>query len=232
MSAVKPVLVGLLFSILPVTAALAKTAAIPQMTVTGYATVQAQPDTAAVSAGVTTQAPSATEALAKDNARMAAIFATLAKRGIPKADIRTSQIALFPDYGQARSRQEQTLTYRASNTVTVTLPELRNVGTVIDALVKAGANRIDGVRFWVSNPAPFLAQAQNKAVRTAIRTAKTYARAAGVRLGAIQSILAGSAQQPQPLILRSMALAQSPISSGTQTIEASVTISWSLQKAD
>ena len=232
MSAVKPVLVGLLFSILPVTAALAKTAAIPQMTVTGYATVQAQPDTAAVSAGVTTQAPSATEALAKDNARMAAIFATLAKRGIPKADIRTSQIALFPVYDPARNRQEQTLTYRASNTVTVTLPELRNVGTVVDALVKAGANRIDGVRFWVSNPAPLLAKAQNKAVQAAIRTAKTYAQAAGVHLGVIQSISAGSEQQPQPLILRSMALAQTPISSGTQTIEASVTISWFLQQAD
>ena len=229
MAALKPVLMGLFFSTLPLVAASAQNVAIRQMTVAGYATVQAQPDAAAVSAGVTTEAPNAADALAMDNAKMAHIFAMLAKAGIPRADIRTSQLALFPDYTTAMSAKGQILRYRASNSVTVTLPEPRNVGTVVDALVKAGANRIDGLRFWISNPAPFLAKARRKAVRAAIRAANTYAKAAGLRLGPIQSISASGEQQPQPVILRTMALAQTPIASGMQTVEASVTISWSLQ---
>jgi uncharacterized protein YggE len=182
-----------------------------------------------VSAGVTTDAPDAQRALAKNNAKMADIFSALAKAGIPKADIRTSELALFPDYGTEASRKDRILSYRTTNIVTVTVPERQDVGTVVDGLVKAGANRIDSVRFLVSKPAPFLARARARAVDAAMRAAKTYARAAGVRLGPIQSIEAGSEQQPQPLVLRTMALAQTPVTPGLQKVEASVTISWALQ---
>lgn len=229
MAAFKPVLMGLLFSALPVGAAFAQPQTPRQLTVTGYGEVTVLPDEAVVSAGVTTEAPDAQSALAKNNAKMGDIFATLARTGIPKADIRTSELALFPDYGTGASRKDRILSYRATNVVTVTVPERQDVGSVVDGLVKAGANRIDGVRFLVSKPAPFLARARAKAVDAAMRAAKTYARAAGVRLGPIQSIAAGSEQPPQPFVLRTMALAQTPVAPGLQKVEASLTISWALR---
>ena len=229
MDTLKPVLMGLLFSALPLGAAYAQPSPPRQLTVTGYGEVPAAPDEAMVSAGVTTEAPDAEGALAKNNAKMADIVATLAGAGIPKSDIRTSELALFPDYSAGTGQTDRILSYRTTNVVTVTVPEHQDVGTVVDGLVKAGANRINGVRFLISKPAPFLARARAKAVAAAMLAAKTYARAAGVRLGPIQSIVAGSEPQPHPLVLRTMSLVQTPVSPGLQKVEASVTISWSLQ---
>ncbi|MDE2467100.1 MAG: SIMPL domain-containing protein [Alphaproteobacteria bacterium] len=229
MANAKPVLLGLILSILPVGTALAQAPRPGQITVTGSAEVRALPDQTQVSAGVTSEAPDPQSALAKNDARMAAVFAALAKAGIPRSAIHTSELSLFPQYGTAPNRNEQVQGYRASNTVTVTLPNTLHVGSVLDELVKAGANHIEGIRFMVSNPAPYLAKARTEAVRAALRAAQTYASAAGIRLGPIQSISAGIAQPPQPILMRSMAAAETPVAPEAQRVQASVTISWSIR---
>ena len=75
------------------------------------------------------------------------------------------------------------------------------LGAVIDALVNAGANEMNGVSFAIRDSDPLLAQARGKAVADARSRAETYAKAAGVDLGNILSISEGGAvEAPRPIV--------------------------------
>ncbi len=59
------------------------------------------PDIARINAGVVTQAPRATEAIAANARQMARVAAALKRAGIADRDIQTSTISLNPEYRYA-----------------------------------------------------------------------------------------------------------------------------------
>ena len=70
--------------------------------------------------------------------------------------------------------------YQASNMVTVKVRDVDGLGPVIDAVTKAGANRLYGVGLQVSDPQATLDTARKKAVADARAKAELFAGAAGV----------------------------------------------------
>jgi uncharacterized protein YggE len=77
------------------------------------------PDIARVSAGVVTQAATASAAIQQNAGRMTSVRAALRRAGIADRDIQTSSISLQPEYRYTEGRTPELTGYRASNEVSV-----------------------------------------------------------------------------------------------------------------
>jgi uncharacterized protein len=204
------------------------------LTVSGTGIATAVPDEASFSTGVVSQAPTAAAALSANTRAMAAVVATLKRQGVADKAIQTSNVALSPQYQSCKPNvdcPQKIVGYEVANTVTVTVG-LDKAGAALDALVAAGANRIDGIAFAVHDAKPLFAVARTEAVKEAIAKAEAYARAAGVSLGPIQSIGEGGDGAPMPVnaLMGYRAKAGAvPIEAGEAKFAATVSITWTIQ---
>jgi len=201
------------------------------MTTTGRGAVSVVPDLAIISVGVEVQAPTADRAMRLNSARMKDVFAALRLAGVAKSDMQTDQLSLYPQRENLVRNQTsaQKITgFSASNQIEVTVRDLPRLGAVLDALTKAGANRIQGIRFALANPVPALDRARVQAVGDAQRKAALYAKAAGLTLGAILSIDEAGSNQGQISLRQSVMSAAVPIAEGELSFSASVTIRFNL----
>lgn len=204
----------------------ADTPSTPQKTVTvsGAGSVTTVPDRASFDFTVDTQAATAQSALAKNAAAAAAMIAAIKSAGVADADIQTGQVSLSPRMNDAGT---DVLGYTASNTVTATIA-IAKAGALVDAAVGAGATGVSGPTLTRSDSDALYDKALQAAVGNAVDKAKTLATAAGLSLGAVQTMVEGS-QQPIVFAAGKMdASAPTPIEAGTQTIDASVTVTYAL----
>lgn len=167
-------------------------AAANTVTASGAGTAQAAPDTAEMSFGVTTTSPNAKSAL--DDASVAAkrIASAVKKQGIAAEDIQTQDISVYPQTVDQNGKRVIT-GYHASLSVRVKVRDISKLGDVISAANAAGANDIGGPTFTIADPAPVRAQAIEKAVADARKTAEAMAKAAGKSVGAVLSMSSSDA---------------------------------------
>ncbi|MEO7379641.1 MAG: SIMPL domain-containing protein, partial [Sphingomicrobium sp.] len=92
------------------------------------------PDVAIISAGVTTQATTATDALGQNAARMERVRAALKRAGIADRDIQTASISLQPQYKYVENQPQLLVGYQASNQLSVKFRDIRASGRILDAL--------------------------------------------------------------------------------------------------
>lgn len=203
--------------------------------VTGSGMASVAPDLAVVTVGVTIQAPSAGEAMTQNAARQQAVIDALKGKGIEARDIQTSNLSLSPVQDYSREGQPPVITgYQAGNMVTVRVRDLPQLGPVLDAIVGAGANEIQGIAFQREDADAVEAQARREAVTNARMRAEVIAEAAGQRLGRLVSITAGSVGSPPQPMMRAMAAsadAKTPVESGELSVSADVTARWELLPA-
>ena len=171
-----------------------------RITVMGDAIVQAQPDTAILTISVVTQARRALDAQQANAAKTEAVIQALKTAAGPGAEIKTSGYSVQPQRIY-RENQPPTITgYEARNTVTVTLGDLKRVGTVIDASSQAGANDIAGIAFTLRQDRPARDQALKDATREAMSKAEVIAAALGRRVTRVVEVQEeGFLRPPQPV---------------------------------
>lgn len=191
------------------------------------------PDLAIISAGVQTLQPTATAAIEENATRMERVRAALTRAGISDKDIQTSSISLNPEYRYIENQTPVLTGYRASNTVNVKFRDLKRSGAILDALVKEGANQLNGPSLTIDKPEEAYDEARIKAIAIGQRRAELYARALGKRVVRIVSISEGGASFPGPMPMAyardAMAVAKTEISPGTQDIQVSVSMGFELQ---
>jgi uncharacterized protein YggE len=203
------------------------------ISVTGEARISVPPDLAQIDAGVTSEARTAREASDSNNAAMGKVLLALKGAGIDEKDYQTSRLSLQPQYSSAKSGSPAAVVgYRASNRVTIRLRDVAKVANVVDTLVTAGANEIGGINFMVSQASKLLDDAREQAVADARRKAETYAKAAGVTLGAPLSISEEGAAQPlfRARMAAPMAAAPTPVAQGEETLSITVGMTWAIKK--
>jgi uncharacterized protein YggE len=200
------------------------------ITMTGHGEIKAAPDTAAINAGVTSNAATAAAALSANSARMTQVFDALRKLGIPDRDIQTAGFSVSPQYTNGDNNNVRRLTgYMVNNDVNVRLQDVTRTGAVLDTLVGAGASQMNGIGFDIANPAPVLEKARIQAIADARARAATYAQAAGVTLGPIVSISEGRGETaPRPMFRMMAMAAPTPIAPGEQSVTADVTVVWEI----
>lgn len=171
---------------------------------------KAAPDMAAIGLGVTTQAPTAAQALSDNAARMSRVLAALKAAGIADRDIRTSGLNLNAQYAYEQGQAPRLTGYQAANQVNVTVRDLARLGAAVDATVGAGANQVNGITFGLADPTAAENMAREAGVRALQAKAELYARATGYRIARLVSLSEGGASEgPRPPVpMMAMARAQ------------------------
>jgi hypothetical protein len=208
---------------------------VPVLTLAAESEVSAQPDVADIGAGVMTQASDASAALEANSATMNRVMGALKAAGIPDRDIQTSGLSVQPQFRYQPNEVPVLTGFQASNRVQVRVRDPRSVGRVVDALVKAGANQIDGPHFTVDRPEPILDRARQDAVRLGRQRAELYATAAGLKVRRILRIdEGGHTDRPPPMPMPRMAVAMDsagapPVAPGQVRLIARVGMTFELE---
>ncbi|WP_431298790.1 SIMPL domain-containing protein [Tabrizicola sp. BL-A-41-H6] len=207
----------------------AQDAPAPMITVTGEGVVEAAPDIATLTIGVTTQGDTAAAALAANSAALDAVLARLKAAGIEPRDMQTSNLSLNPNWTGYDTAAPKISGFVASNMLTVRVRALDSLGAVLDASVADGANTLNGLTFGLANPDPVLDEARKEAVANARAKAELLAEAAGVKLGKVVSISETAGYQPpMPMFRQDAASAAPPVQGGELGMTATVTIFYSI----
>jgi uncharacterized protein YggE len=202
------------------------------VTVSGVGTVTAAPDMAEITSGVVTQAPSAAGALAANSQAMEKVLQSLAALGVAARDIQTTGISVSPQRRVVRGegRPPEIVGYEVTNQVRVKVRDLGRLGRVLDEQVAQGANSVYGIRFGLADPAPLLDEARKRAMADARRRAELYAAAAALKIGRVVAVQEAGAAGPRPeMAARLMTAGAVPVAPGEQEIQASVSVTFSLE---
>ncbi len=204
------------------------------ITLAGHGEAKAQPDIAVVNAGVFTQGATAAEALAANTVSMTALFAALKAAGIAERDIQTSNFMVQPRYEYEQNQPPKLVGYDVTNAVTITVRDIAKLGGLLDQLVSAGSNQINGISLQISDPQKAADEARVAAVKDAGRKAQLYASSLSVKLGPVLSVSEGvDYRPPGPITMKAVRGAEMasdvPIAGGEQSVTVDVNITWEIQ---
>lgn len=209
----------------------------------GRGEVRAAPDMATINSGVTTQGATAREALDANTAAMSELIAALKQSGIEARDIQTSSFSVNPNYVYSDARDDLGYTmppkingYQVSNSVTVVVRDLEELGSILDQSVTVGANTVNGVSFSVADPSELLDEARKLAFTDARDKAELYAGVADATLGDLEQISERqdfNAPQPYPMYARAemAGSAPVPVEAGEMSFAITVNVTWDLNNS-
>lgn len=176
------ILLGTLMLALPVLAL-----ADGELTVIGTAAVTLVPDMAELSVGVETRADAVLDAVTGNSEALNAVIEALIAAGVARSDLATRSYYVSANYDYMTSPAVLT-GYSVSNTLTVIVRDIEQIGAVIDAATAAGANQVYGVTFLSSQENEAHDRALAQAIQEGMRKAQLMAIAAGRGLGQLTAI--------------------------------------------
>jgi uncharacterized protein len=221
------VLMTLSISLFALAGCTGKSSRTTRVTVAGEAITRVEPDTAVVSLSVVTQSPQALAAQ-QENARKSEVVANSVKTiAGSSVEIKTSNYILQPQYDSRDNSLPKIVGYEARNTIIVTMSDLKNVGAVIDAASRAGANSIDGISFVLRQTSPARGQALADATQQAMNKARSIAGALGGHVLRVvaedeSSTVAGTPETDSFKADSTLEKARTPIAAGLLSIRSNV----------
>jgi uncharacterized protein len=202
--------------------------------VSGEGSVNAAPDFARVTLGVTSTGKNAGEAMATNAKAANALVSLIKSEGVAPADIQTSDLSISPMFSEAAPGEASAPTitgYSVSDNVTVTVRDIPRLGALLDKAVTAGANSIYGIGFGHNNGSALLDKARPLAVADARRKAEIYASAGGARIGRLMVLTEEAGRQPPVAFSRAYtagAAAPTPIEAGEDKVTVTITARFEL----
>lgn len=208
---------------------------VPTLMANGTGTVYVVPDIAIVSIGVTSRAANAAAALAANSADLTRVIDTVTAEGVATRDIGTAGFSIFPVYEDpkpdngAQTEPPKIVGYQVTNEVRVTIRDIATSGAILDKVVTAGANQVNGITFDSADRTTPADAALADAVADARRQAEIMAKAAGVRLVRIVSVNASSGGV-MPMARFDMAASAMPVPvmPGQREVTANATVTWEI----
>ena len=202
------------------------------ITTTGNGVVIAQNNRAVMYLAVETMSPDAKQA-AQDNANiMTKVKHAVIGAGAAPDKIETDNYTMYPVYeydkGKVKSRK-----YEVNNRMKVVVEDLTKAGTVMDAAISAGANRIENIMFTVRNPGKYKDDALREAAQDARRKADIIAASLGKTVTNIISVTDNSVRvSPRNYMMNARMAggndmaesATTPVEGGDAKVESSVTV--------
>jgi uncharacterized protein YggE len=117
------------------------------VTFTGSAKIYVAPDMFTVTLGVETFAKTVTDAANENTKIMSDVISTLKAMGLADDEISTSTYNIYPLYDE---KGGDVIGFRVINMLTVTTNKLDIAEKIVDESIKAGANRIYNLNFYLS----------------------------------------------------------------------------------
>jgi uncharacterized protein YggE len=207
----------------------------PTLTVSETGMVPQPPDTAIVTFGLETASKSLAEAQRRNSFIMSKVMERLREMQIDKERIQTSSFTVSPQYRPPSNRPTdappatpEIIGYVVSNMVTVDIRALDKVGTVIEEVLKAGANTFHGLHWGLRDEQAVRLSALKQAADKAREKAAVLSGALHVKLVRVLSVTEGGHVVRPAVAMARMAMESSagdvPISSGELKVEATVTL--------
>ncbi|HEX9960298.1 MAG TPA: SIMPL domain-containing protein [Pyrinomonadaceae bacterium] len=192
-----------------------------RITVVGDSRTKVAPDIAVVTFSVVTQGAQALNAQ-QENARKSeavkqAVEATASADN--KIEVKTSEYNLSPEQNYSYGKMPKIVGYEVKNSVTVSVGDLKQVGAVIDAATRAGANSVEGIAFVVREDSPAQGDALALATRQALAKAEAIAQSLHGRIVRVVETHEGGApvSQSNPYADRQMMNMNTSVAKPTYT---------------
>ena len=204
----------------------------PQIVTAAQGEVRVTPDRATINIGVQTRATTAADAAAENSRKQRAVIEAIKARAVPAEQISTSNFNVVPETQYSREGQApRTTGYLVTNSITVELKHIDQVGPVIDAALANGANQINSLSFGMSARDSARRAALGIAVERAKADAEAMAKAAGGSLGPLIELIASDSYAPPPrpmIFMRGVASQDTgvPVEPGQEVVRAGVSGRW------
>jgi len=196
------------------------------------------PDEAEIVFTVVTREESYTEATRENNSRMESVIQHLKEEGLKEEDLKTENFSVSPRYEEVEEGRRVTrevVGYEVENNLRVTVRELSLIDGIIGGAINAGANKVYGLQFLVSNEEELKKEVRSSAIAKAKSEAEEVARDLGVGLGRVLSFSESQRFYPQRDISREMGMEvaeeapEVPIEPGETEIVSSVTVTFEIR---
>ena len=171
----------------------------PVIVVTGSGSAEVPPDRVTIEFTVQNRSRTAAEASDENARKTRPILAALHRLGVPDTAVTSAGFAVQPpwDPRTGARRENQSV---AMHRVRVQVREIRAAGSIVEAVLDSGADRIESVSFTVSDIDSAREASIAEAVAQARGDAEVMARAAGGRLGQLIEVTTqGTAAPPREL---------------------------------
>jgi len=168
--------------------------------VSGTGKASGIPDLGVISLGVESLEDTAAAARGQAAGAIDRSVSVLRRNDIDDRDIQTSHFNISPRYDTVE-RKWVLIGYQVTNTLTVKVRDLENMGDIIDSVTEAAGNltRINRVHFTIEDPKPLQAQAREEAIADLLAKANAIARLAGIELGNLVFLTESGGGTPTPI---------------------------------
>ena len=208
------------------------------ITVSGSGHVSVVPDMAEISFGIITEDTDVKKAQEQNSVEAQKVIDKLKELGIAEKSIKTTGYDVTPQYNYDYDSYDISgiVGYTVNTQLSVSDLKIEDSSTIISQCVKAGINTMNGISFKCSNYDEAYNKALADAIKHAEKKAQAIADASGKTLAEVKSIDEGyqdislqyTNMYPDSLE-SSMAKADAAILPGESDIQASVTITYTLQ---
>lgn len=171
-----------------------------RVTVVGESLSEVPPDTAIVSFSVVTQNAQAVTAQTENARKIEGVLKALQTlAGGAKQEVKTSNYNLTPEQDYSGNGMPKIVGYEARNTITVTTDNLDQVGGLIDAATRAGANSVEGISFVLRDDSTKRGDALGTATKQAMAKAEAIALNLGGKIVRVVETVEGGST-PTPIV--------------------------------
>ncbi|HVY09912.1 MAG TPA: SIMPL domain-containing protein [Mycobacteriales bacterium] len=203
------------------------------LSVSGDGTVKGVPDTLVATFRVHHRASDVQTALDEAATDVHRVIAKLGEKGVSRKDIQTADLSLdsaYDDHGRPDG-------YEASETLSVRVHPIDQVGRIVSAAATAAGNSvsIDGISLDITNDSALLDAARGKAFEAARSAATRDASLAGAHLGQVLTVkeTTEGTSAPRPIYGEPDAFATAAksiaIRPGQQPVTVHLAIVWTLE---
>jgi uncharacterized protein YggE len=182
------------------------------ISVSGDGKVSAAPDMVTISITASEMADSTQQAKTAVDQKIQQILEILEQNNIPKEDIQTAELSLFPEYDWSQSGRSllgQRATQRLNVDITGITEEAERTTRIIDAVAEVENIQIDSIQFDIEDKTSLFHDARKLAFQKAKEKAEELATLAGVELSRPVSIEDTAVESFPPPLFRNMAVEDS-----------------------
>ncbi|MEI6308126.1 MAG: SIMPL domain-containing protein [bacterium] len=203
-----------------------------RISVTGEGVLKMKADTARITLGVITEEVTAESAQAKNAEKMNVIQGALGRALTSADEWETIGLSLYPQYDWSETGNGKLISFRAENTILITLSDPTRAGEVIDGCVKSGANTVGGIEFTLRNTDKVRLEAIKLAMQNAEVKASTALAVAGRAIKDVLEVnVMDNYYNPMPIyksydmaLSAEGAAAPTPTQPGTLEVRVSVSV--------
>ncbi len=209
--------------------------AIRTISANGNGKVYIVPDVAYIYVGVRVDADEVSDALNQNNLQAQAISEAVQALGVEAVDIQTASFNVYPMSDYDMEGKISRKYFVVENTVYITVRDLSKLGVLLDSVVRSGANTINSITFDILDKDKAMAEARDLAIAKAKTEAEAIAKAAGVKLGDLQSVGVYTSNGGMAIYDAkgggsAQAMSQVPVAAGQVVITADANVTYEIQK--